>query len=64
MERKYSYNTHRAIAKCIDFVRLSKGKSTLGGPKYRCEGIILKWVLTCSVWGMECVGYVGRFLRT
>lgn len=64
IDRKYSYNTHRAVAKCIDFLRLSEGKSTFGRPKYKCEGIILKCVLTCSVWGMKCVGYVGRYLYT
>jgi hypothetical protein len=32
--------------------------------KYRCKVVILKWLLMYSVWGMECVGYVGRFLRT
>ena len=43
---------------------LAEGKSTFGRPKYRCEGIILKRVLTYGVWGMECVRYVGRVLRT
>jgi len=43
---------------------LAEGKSTFGRPKYRCEEILLKIVLTYGVWGMECIRYAGGVLRT